>query len=650
LDLISQAKIFTKLDITAAFNRIRIAEGHEYKTAFITRFGLYESLVMPFGLCGAPATWQRFLNDQLYDILDVYATAYLDDILVYSKNRTEHVEHVREVLRRLIKCGLNADIKKCEFFTTKTKYLGIIITPGGIEMDPEKVKAITEWEPPGTRRQLQRFLGFANFYRRFIQNYSTLVLPLVNLTKKEQQFTWAPECQTAFARLKHAFTQAPELHTYNWKLRTVVEVDASNWATGGCLSQIGPDGELRPVAHFSAKHSPQECNYDIYDKELLAIIKALEEWRPELEGSAEPFEVVTDHKNLQTFARTKQLSPRHMRWSEFLSRFNFRIIYKPGALNTRPDALSRKPEDTPRSEADDRLKARRRALIDPAKFDASIMSQILSEPLKLFALDTTKHLDDLIDDSYRESPTLTLMMAAIREGDGWPAELKTRLRIPFAECKLIAGRIYFRDRLLIDPDDSELQLQILERTHSSGPSGHPGRTKTIDLLNRKYFWPRMTSLVRSFTKGCLLCDKSKTPRAKPAGFLKPLPLPFRAWEDISIDYISPLPPCKRFGRTFRHVLVVVDRLTKMRHFIATETLDVEELADRFLDRVYSLHGVPETIISDRGSACLLARTLRETVSHPEAVLSLAPRNKRADGTDQRRARSLPPNVHQLGTR
>jgi hypothetical protein len=146
--------------------------------------------------------------------------------------------------------------------------------------------------------------------------------------------------------------------------------------------------------------------------------------------------------------------------------------------------LSRKPEDAPRSEADDRLKARRRALIDPAKFDASIMSQILSEPLKLFALDTTKHLDDLIDDSYRESPTLTLMMAAIREGDGWPAELKTRLRIPFAECKLIAGRIYFRDRLLIDPDDSELQLQILERTHSSGPSGHQGRTKTIDLLNR----------------------------------------------------------------------------------------------------------------------------------------------------------------------
>jgi hypothetical protein len=615
LDLISQARIFTKLDIIAAFNRIRIAEGHEYLTAFITRFGLYESLVMPFGLSGAPATWQHFLNDQLYDILDVYATAYLDDILVYSKDKKEHTEHVREILRRLIKCGLHADIKKCEFSTTKTRYLGIIITPGGIEMDSEKVKAITEWEPPGTRRQLQRFLGFANFYRRFIKNYSTLALPLVDLTKKDVPFKWSPTCQTAFNDLKRAFTTAPALHTYDWKLKSIVEVDASNWASGGCLSQMGPDGELRPVAYFSAKHSPQECNYDIYDKELLAIIKALEEWRPELEGSEEPFEIVTDHKNLQTFATTKQLSPRHMRWSEFLSRFNFRIVYKPGTLNTRPDALSRKPEDVPHSETDDRLKARKRALISPAKFDATMLN-CLDTPMNLFALDTSKHLDDLIDDSYRDSDILTTMIAAVRSKSGWPAPLKTRLRIPFAECKLVAGRLYFRDRLLIDPDDSELQLHILERTHSSGPGGHPGRTKIIDLLNRKYFWPGMSQLARSFTNGCLLCDKNKTPRSKPSGFLKPLPLPFRAWEDISIDYISPLPACNRYGRSFRHILVVVDRLTKMRHYIATETVNVEELADRFLDRVYSLHGIPETITSDRGSAFVSAfwRALSERLS------------------------------------
>jgi hypothetical protein len=609
LDLISQAKVFTKLDVIAAFNRIRIAEGHEFLTAFITRFGLYESLVMPFGLCGAPATWQHFLNDQLYDILDVYATAYLDDILIFSKNRKDHIAHVREVLKRLVKCGLNADIKKCEFFTTRTKYLGIIITPGGIEMDPEKVRAVTAWDAPKTRRQLQRFLGFANFYRRFIKAYSTLAAPLVHLTKKDTQFTWTTECQAAFDALKHAFVAAPALQTYDWRLKSVVEVDASNWATGGCLSQIGADGELHPVAYFSAKHSPAECNYDIYDKELLAIIKALEEWRPELEGSAEPFQIVTDHKNLQTFSTTKQLSPRHMRWSEFLSRFNFKIVYKPGTLNTRPDALSRKPEDVPRSENDDRLKARRRPLIDPAKFDATILASMLDSsgyPVALFTLDTTRHIDDLIDESYTKSDLLAAMISALREGRRWPPELKPQLRIPFAECELIAGRIYFRKRLFIDPEDSELQLQIIYRTHASGPGGHPGRTKTIDLLNRKYYWPNMTTAIRGFTDGCLMCDKSKTPRAKPSGFLKPLPLPFRAWEDISIDFISPLPACIRHERTFKHILVVVDRLTKMRHFIATETLDTEELVDRFVDRVYSLHGVPETIVSDRGSAFVSA--------------------------------------------
>jgi hypothetical protein len=555
---------------------------------------------MPFGLTGAPSTWQ---NDQLYDILDVYATAYLDDILVYSKNKREHVEHVREVLRRLIKCGLTADIKKCEFSTSKTKYLGIIITPGGLEMDDDKVKALSEWEPPSTRRQLQRFLGFANFYRRFIQGFSTLSLPLVSLTRKDAPFAWTTDCQLAFEALKKAFITAPALRTYDWSLKTVVEVDASNWASGGCLSQVGPDGELYPVAYFSAKHSAQECNYDIYDKELLAIIKALEEWRPELEGSEEPFQIVTDHKNLQTFATTKQLSPRHMRWSEFLSRFNFRITYKPGTLNTRPDALSRKPEDVPTSENDDRLRARRRALIDPAKFDASMLA-IMKEggaPVSLFSLDTSRHLDDLITDSYRDSPTLQSMVIALKSDRAWPSDLKTRLRIPFAECELVAGRIYFRKRLIIDPDDNELQLQVIYRTHASGPGGHPGRAKTIDLLNRKYYWPNMATLIRHFVAGCVLCDKTKTPRSRPVGFLKPLPLPFRPWEDISIDYVSPLPPCPRFGREFKHVLVVVDRLTKMRHFIATETLDAEELADRFIDRVYTLHGVPESIISDRGT-------------------------------------------------
>jgi len=166
---------------------------------------------------------------------------------------------------------------------------------------------------------------------------------------------------------------------------------------------------------------------------------------------------------------------------------------------------------------------------------------------------------------------------------------------------VVAGKVYFRDRLLIDPDNHDLQLQIIHRHHASAPAGHPGRTKSLDLLNRRYWWPGMSLMVRKYCNACLLCDKTKTPRSSPVGFLKPLPIPLAPWRDISVDYITPLPPYTRRGRVYNHVAVVVDRLTKMRHFIATETLEAEELADRFIERVYSLHGSPETIVSDRGT-------------------------------------------------
>jgi hypothetical protein len=604
LDSICKARIFTKLDVIAAFNRVRIAEGHEWLTAFITRFGLYESLVTPFGLQGAPATFQHYINDILYDLLDDCATAYLDDILIYSTGKDDHVKQVREVLRRLIDAGLQIDIEKCEFHTTKTKYLGLIITPGGIEMDPEKVSAIESWLPPTTRRQLQRFLGFANFYRRFIKDFSGVARPLYDLTKKTVDWDWTSRCQAAFERLKHCFASAPALRIYDWERPAVVETDASDWSAGGTLLQEGDDGELHPVAYFSAKHSAQECNYDIYDKELLAVIKALEEWRPELEGASQRFDIITDHKNLQTFATTKQLSPRHMRWSEFLSRFNFRIVYRPGAANARPDALSRKPEHMPQGVTDDRLRNRKRPLIDPDRFDPLTFDERESLfGMRLLQLDVSRHIDDLLTDMYASSRPLQAVMRALADpgARAWPKQLKQQLRVPYAECRAVAGKAYFRDRLIIDPEDTDMHLQLIHRTHASGPGGHPGRVKTLDLMNRKYWWPKMSIAVRSYCNACLLCDKTKTPRSLPTGFLKPLPVPLAPWRDISVDYITPLPPCGRRGQEFHHVAVVVDRLTKMRHFIPTTTLEAEELADRFIERVYSLHGVPETIISDRGT-------------------------------------------------
>lgn len=601
LDALCNAKYYTKLDIIAAFNRLRMAEGEEWKTAFLTRYGLFEYLVMPFGLQNAPATFQHFINSVLHDFLDRFASAYLDDIIIYSKSKKEHREHVRKVLLALQKTGLQIDINKCEFTVQETKYLGLIITSNGIKMDPQKVKAILDWELPTGIKDLQSFLGFANFYRRFIKGFSTIARPLTNMLKGTGPWLLPEEAKVAFENLKMAFTSAPILAYFDPKKKTVLEADASNWASGGVLSQYGEDGMLHPVAYFSAKHSPQECNYEIYDKELLAIIKTLEEWRPELEGIEEEFEIITDHKNLQHFMTTKLLNQRQVRWSEFLSRFNFRIVYRPGKLAVKPDALSRKAEDQPLSKtdrSDDRINHRYQQILKKHNISPGMAPAHISS-LRIYALAVETTTDDLISACYSTNTSVQDMLAALKDDSirYWPQHLRKELRIAMSECKVVENRIYYRDRLWI-PDDAHLRLNIMTRTHSSAAGGHVGRRKTIDLVKRSYFWPGMTKDIDQFVRHCHLCTRSKVRKEARPGFLKPLQIPFRPWSDISIDYITGLPECEG---GYKHILVVVDRLTKMRHFIPCVTLEADELAERFIAAVYSLHGLPENIVSDRGS-------------------------------------------------
>lgn len=232
-------------------------------------------------------------------------------------------------------------------------------------MDPEKIKAIIEWKALETIKQLQQFLGFYNFYQRFIKGCSSVTRPLTHLLQKYLNWDWPDDQVNAFVKLKRRFTQAPILAHFYYQNRTFVEIDASNWASGAVLFQTGTDGLKHPVAYFSSKHSPAESNCDIYDKELLAIIKFLEEWRPELSGLQEPFEIVTDHRNLKTFMTAKQLNQRQVRSSEFLSEFNFTISYRPGSKALLSDTLSRLPGLKPQDISDERLRNRFRPFIAP---------------------------------------------------------------------------------------------------------------------------------------------------------------------------------------------------------------------------------------------------------------------------------------------
>ncbi|KAI0997341.1 hypothetical protein K3495_g10844 [Podosphaera aphanis] len=352
LRLVANAIWVSKIDVRAAFHRLRIAEGDEWKTAFRTRFGSYEWLVTPFGLAGAPAAFQRWINQVLGNLLGLTCAAYLEDVIIFSRgDLSDHWIKVCQVLDKFRDAGLKLDPLKCDFAKKEIKYLGFIVNvEEGLKVDPEKTKAIATWEAPKNIKGVRSFLGFANFYRGFIKQFSDISNPLLNLTKKGTPFCWSNQHQETFDKLKDCFITAPILAMWDENLKTLVECDSSGWATGGCISQYDKNGCLRPVAYYSRKLTPVECNYDIHDKELLGIINCLKEWRGELIGLQRPFKILTDHNNLKYFITTQKLTERQVRWSQLLSQYNFEMIFRPGRLGQRPDALSRRDQDFPNSQ------------------------------------------------------------------------------------------------------------------------------------------------------------------------------------------------------------------------------------------------------------------------------------------------------------
>ncbi len=283
---------------------------------------------------------------------------YLDDILVYSQNEEEHTEHVRGVLERLRQYGLFANLKKCIFSATSVEFLGFIIDTNGISADPRRVATVTEWPEPQSFVQVQQFLGFANFYRRFIYQYSKIVAPITDLLlgsikgKKMGPFKFTEEAKAAFNAIKKAFSKAPVLRHFDPELRIRVETDSSGVALAGILSQ--PDDGVEdpkqrhwhPVAFWSRKMTDVERRYETYDQELLSIVECFRQWRHYLEGSRFPVQVLTDHNNLRYFMTTKRLNGRQVRWALALSPFDFEISHRPGKTNLA-DAPSRRPDYVP---------------------------------------------------------------------------------------------------------------------------------------------------------------------------------------------------------------------------------------------------------------------------------------------------------------
>jgi len=341
-DRLSTARIFTALDLRDGYHLVRIKKGEEWKTAFRTRYGHYEFLVMPFGLTNAPATFQRLINNVLRAHLDIFVVAYLDDILIYSDNEEDHIGHVRQVLQCLAEFNLRLKPEKCKFHQQELPFLGHIVGIHGVKMSEEKIKVVKDWPTPKNVTDVQSFLGFINFNRQFIKDFSNKAIPLTKLTRKDTAWDWGTAQQKAFDELKRNCIEPPVLVVFRSDEPLRIETDASDLALGACAKQER-EGKWHPVAYYSRKFSSAEENYDVHDKELMAIVAAIGHWRIYAESCSE-LTVFSDHKNLTNFLTTKVLNRRQVRWAELLGQYRFRIVYTPGKENGRADALSRRPD------------------------------------------------------------------------------------------------------------------------------------------------------------------------------------------------------------------------------------------------------------------------------------------------------------------
>jgi hypothetical protein len=557
LDRLDGATVFSKLDLMSGYHQIRIEEESIPKTAFRTRYGHYEYTVLPFGLSNAPATFMTLMNDIFKDVLDKFVLVYLDDILIFSKNEKEHEEHLRYVLQKLKEHRLFAKMTKCEFFKSSVQFLGHVASKDGVSVDPTKVKAIQEWPVPRNQSELRSFLGLATFYQKYAKRFSHTAAPLTELLKKESDFIWTPQHQLAFDQLKRTLTTTPILMVPNPRKPFTLETDASDFAVGAVLSQRDEQGNLRPIAFHSRKLNPAEINYDTREKELLAILDTLKKYRHLLIGPK--VTVFTDHESLKYLSTQPNLTRRQARWSETMAEYDLDIIYRPGEANGVADSLSRR--------ADFKVNA-----LEVAQIPEEIKEQIRG------ALSDDKDFGPVFQSLSSSSPG----------------------RSTNQRYKIIDGLLFFsiddKDRLCI-PDLPDLKKTIMHDHHDSVISGHLGVDKTYELIHRFYYWPSMLTTIKKYVISCQTCQRVKPEQRKPAGPLQPLPIPQDRWEEISMDFITDLPVTPNGNDT---IITVVDRLTKMAHFIpAKSPLPAKEVAKLFFSNVFRLHGMPKGIVSDR---------------------------------------------------
>uniref|UniRef100_A0A0W0G5G3 Putative reverse transcriptase-rnase h-integrase n=1 Tax=Moniliophthora roreri TaxID=221103 RepID=A0A0W0G5G3_MONRR len=483
LDKLKGATVFTKLNLRNSYNNVRIKDGDQWKAAFKTNRGLFEPTVMFFGLSNSPATFQAFMNDILSNFIDEgWCVVYMDDILLFSKDQTEHRKQTERLMRRLKKHDLFLKLEKCGFDVTEVVFLGMVIRPGYIAMDPVKLAGIAEWEPPQTVKGVHAFLGFGNFYRKFIGKYAQLTRPMNDLLQKNRKFKWTKECQIAFDLLKAKFLSEPILVMPDIDKPFIIEADASKWATGTVLRQKGADGEWHPCGYLSKSLSPTEQNYEIYNRELLAIYRALMEWRHYLMGGKFKIVILSDHKNLTYFCTAQKLNRRQARWSFFLLEFDLGLVHVSGKLITQADALSRQSNEQDNVDNDN--------------------EDIVVLPDWLFIKEIDLGMKEDIVERLGPDDFHKLALEQLLQ-QGMPP-----IKSALSDWRIEGGLLFFQNWVYV-LNDIDLRQCVVQVIHETPGVGHPGQWNTIEQVQRDFWWPEMARFIRSFIDSCVVCQQSK---------------------------------------------------------------------------------------------------------------------------------------------